>query len=222
MRKCQVDLSPLLGEEKQGNHQKNQTESDRPKEPRLSTWWSWCSCIILKGPCSGSKLIFRAYNIWKSLCLKICLFQLRYRIVTNWGAAVLVYLIDFTSACPKTTTLWSFFSHLAHPNPPRILQQTVMWLCLWNSYQTTNQESSSKKVEKSVGKSHPSWNHGIDLSRFIGFGPSTKWRTLRCSYAKVAAAAPSKPTCDDLRGEVFFKIPQRLEKCEVYYCIHMM
>lgn len=41
----------------------------------------------------------------------------------------------------------------------------------------------------------------VDLSRYIGFGPSTKWQTLRGSYAKVAAAAPSKPTCDDLRGE---------------------
>ena len=43
--------------------------------------------------------------------------------------------------------------------------------------------------------------HPVDLSRYIGFEPSTKWQTLRGSYAKVAAAAPSKPTCDDLRGE---------------------
>ena len=61
----------------------------------------------------------------------------------------------------------------------------------------------------------------VDLSRYIGFGPSTKWQTLRGSYAKVAAAAPSKPTCDDLRGEGHRENPGKEGLIQQYDAVYL-
>ena len=125
-----------------------------------------------------------------------------FSIVTNWGAAVLVYLISH-QLVQKQQLFGVSFPIWFIQIPLESCKKLSLFLEFLPNYQSRIQLQKGWKV--SCWQKSSFLMASVDLSRFIGFGPSTKWRTLRCSYAKVAAAAPSKPTCDDLRGEVFWK-----------------